>query len=969
MASDEFFTRDEVLGGLPAKRAAALLFLIESRTSNLLDESRRATEFFLSEDVSKERDLAFLEAFSLGREPPLRITIQDIERFASKWAALVPDNPTIRAAIALFLGQKYKFTNQAAPGIRAALALDSIAVRQAFRRLYRADLETIFARQVSWLDRLSWLWASLSRFVDTLSPFSLTFALTVAFSLSQAFLALPTGVAHIGPMAGIIIVVAVGLINVFTMACMAEACSRSGDFRYGKAFIGRLVIDYLGKEASAVFSMITTIRTFLVLLAGFLGIGLTLATFTPVAADVWIALLLVIELYYLSRESLNVTATTMVLLIGINIIVLLPVAILALSRADRANLFQVSLPFLRGEPFDPAILQLVFGVTIMLYIGHVYVIQCAKIVLPRDPSARSLIQGSVAGTAFLTLLFVIWVLAINGALAPQALAGQAGTALTPLAEKLGPSIHVLGPLLVVLLLGMSCLRTSTVLFNIARERVPTKLQTVVTMPRRRGGVVLYKRPISHSSGRVAFTYLGLNGKQPEFRLVVQREATVQRLEMTVFNNWNAETLLERFPELLPYGINAELEILQADRERARVRITSTMGLTYEGDWDTSGLQIADVLTLSDPARRLVSWITRRGEVDFAEVVAQTGQDEDEVRIRLDELVQQGFILPVGQASRSRYRIHLAVRRGSQAPNEIWRALSANFEPRKDSVPVARWRSELSSAAFWVRGLMLSRNVRFLLCASPVILVFLLAEGLLLTGTASFAAVLGFGGVIANSLTAGIFPVLLLVSSRKKGDFIPGVVYRFLDHPLFVTTVYLVFLANLFLHGLFIWRNPWARGTAVIFGLLVIGITIVMLCRGAFSRRTVLELRGNSRAGVDAVFTVISGGKPLTAEVQLGYDDGAEIRHAVSGKIPMLSLLRHATFRLPATSARELKVWAHKITPDGNSEGLAALLEIKHGETTKQFDLQLCSGQIILPCTGEECRLQLTFPDNEDSAQL
>jgi hypothetical protein len=63
------------------------------------------------------------------------------------------------------------------------------------------------------------------------------------------------------------------------------------------------------------------------------------------------------------------------------------------------------------------------------------------------------------------------------------------------------------------------------------------------------------------------------------------------------------------------------------------------------------------------------------------------------------------------------------------------------------------------------------------------------------------------------------------------------------------------------------------------------------------------------------------------------------------------------------------VWAHKITPDGNSEGLAALVQIQHGETTEQFDLQLCSGQIILPCTGEESRLQLTFPDNQGSAQI
>src|SRR3990172_3686933 len=144
MPSDDLFTRDEVLGGLPARRAATLLFLVESRTAYLVDESRRATDFFLSEDASKERDLAFLEAFSLGREPPVRITVHDLERFAPKWASLVPDNSNIRAAIAHLLGQKYKFTRNDAPGIRLALALDGEAVRHAYRRLYHAELETIF---------------------------------------------------------------------------------------------------------------------------------------------------------------------------------------------------------------------------------------------------------------------------------------------------------------------------------------------------------------------------------------------------------------------------------------------------------------------------------------------------------------------------------------------------------------------------------------------------------------------------------------------------------------------------------------------------------------------------------------------------------------------------------------------------------------------------------------------------------
>jgi hypothetical protein len=48
---DELFSREEVLGGLPAKRAATLLFLIESRTAHLVEQSRRAMEFSLTEEA------------------------------------------------------------------------------------------------------------------------------------------------------------------------------------------------------------------------------------------------------------------------------------------------------------------------------------------------------------------------------------------------------------------------------------------------------------------------------------------------------------------------------------------------------------------------------------------------------------------------------------------------------------------------------------------------------------------------------------------------------------------------------------------------------------------------------------------------------------------------------------------------------------------------------------------------------
>jgi len=104
----DLFSREEVLAGLPARRASLLLFLIESRTAHLVALSRRAMERFLTEEAAQERDLALLEAFSRGQEIPARRrpTIQNLERFAAKWADLVPDNPRIQAALAHALARR-----------------------------------------------------------------------------------------------------------------------------------------------------------------------------------------------------------------------------------------------------------------------------------------------------------------------------------------------------------------------------------------------------------------------------------------------------------------------------------------------------------------------------------------------------------------------------------------------------------------------------------------------------------------------------------------------------------------------------------------------------------------------------------------------------------------------------------------------------------------------------------------------
>jgi len=962
MAADELFRRDEVLGGLPARRAASTLFLVESRAAYLADTSRQSANFLVSENAARRRELGFVEAFNGGREPPIKATILDLEHFAPDWTPMVPANPAIRATVAHMLGRKYRFTRDAVPRLRAALTLDDAAVAQAYRRQYREDLGTIYAARVRTAERLRIAWNAFSARVDALPPFWLTFFLTIAFSFSQAFLALPTGVAGMGPLPGVALVVAVGALNILTMACMAEACARSGDFRYGKAFFGRLVTGYLGGEASAIVSVITALRTFLVMLAGSIGIALTLAASTGIRADLWMAAVAAGELYYLSRESKNVTVTTMLALLGVNLALYLTITTVALGRIEPPNLLRVQLPFLHGAAFDPALLRLVFGVIVMLYIGHVYVIQAAKIVMPRDPSGRSLIQGSVAGTATLVGIFTAWIFVVNGVVSAERLIREVGTPLAALAERTGPVIQVLGSLLVVMLLGMSCLRTSTVMFNLVQERLPTRLRVTLTIPRRRGDLLFEMH--GENATCLGVRYLGLTDGIAQFRVDAQSTRDVERTDVAVSGSWDAAELLTRVRGAgAARAATLAIDVLDAQADAVRVRVTTTMRLSASGEWASTGRHLLDTAELHGEAREVAAWLLRRGEATLAEAVRERGGDHAPTQASLDTLVDGGFAERVGAGDAVRYRMRLGARRAREMPADVWAALGdpvpVPAERRQDSAPpstmlLSAWRVALSDAG------------QFMLGASPVVVVFLLAELMLLHGSASFASVLGFGGVVGNSMTAGIFPVLLLVASRRKGEYVPTTVYRVLGHPVFVVAVYGAAVLNLFVHGLAIYRDPWTRACALVFGVGAIVAPARMLRRGAFAPRSVVELRADARDDDRAVVTVLTAGRPVAAEVTLARPDGDEALHGSSVAVLALSKVTRVTIRFPRGTARDVKVWAHRVTAEGTTEALPATAEVRAGGTARRFDLKLSNGQALAAVDGPECVVRIALGGGEDA---
>jgi amino acid permease len=113
-------------------------------------------------------------------------------------------------------------------------------------------------------------------------------------------------------------------------------------------------------------------------------------------SEVWAGLLFLLGIYFVRRKNLQATISSALMVGVINLSLILILSVLALGHVRVENLLYVHVPFLNGRPFEPALLGLIFGVVFASYFGHFSVSSCARTVLQRDPSGRSLLWGCIA---------------------------------------------------------------------------------------------------------------------------------------------------------------------------------------------------------------------------------------------------------------------------------------------------------------------------------------------------------------------------------------------------------------------------------------------------------------------------------------------------------------------------------------------------------------------------------------------
>lgn len=100
-------------------------------------------------------------------------------------------------------------------------------------------------------------------------------------------------------------------------------------------------------------------------------------------------------------------------------------------------------------------------------------------------------------------------------------------------------------------------------------------------------------------------------------------------------------------------------------------------LPAKGQQETPGLTMADLLVLPDSQRLLINWMMRQADCTVKEIAAQTDQNEEVVRLLLDELIEKGFVEEIPGQDSPCYRVRRASKRKSQLSAKLHKALDSD----------------------------------------------------------------------------------------------------------------------------------------------------------------------------------------------------------------------------------------------------------------------------------------------------
>ena len=893
------FSREEVLAGLPARRARTLVYLIEKAAARLRLDREVPTMALGGERSAEARGLAWIEAFALDEEPSGPLTAQDIEAAAGRWASLVPRSAEIRAATARLLSERYQLDRRRMRGLRAALGLDFEEVAAAFEHQTGQPLHSIWARTGP-LEELRWLATAPGRWLERTTAFRSAAALTFLTSLGQSVLIVPISVAIVGPVAAVASILVIGLFALSATAAVGEATTRNGEVRFRGGFFGRLATSSLGAAAGTVPGLLGVLGTALQSLSAFIGLSLLLSLTTSTPAALWVAVLATatIAIPLVWRRTASFGGLLAFGLANVALLTALSVVVL-ISATSAGDLDAPSL-----APPDHigigAALGVIIGVLLTTYADPVYTVQIGRVVLPHDADGIGYVRGSVLGMAAFVAVTLVFSAVVLLVVPAGELAGENGSALDAVSEDFGLVAIILATLIGVGLFGIRLYGNGIALFDFIAERLPGRPARRVLLQAGGERVLLARSDADRTN--IGLAYRGMREGRPLIAVAASSESG------------DAARALPSPGESTTMSVDGEtldVEVIEADETTLRLAIATDLTISYDGDPLAAGPGVAETLLDEGPASRLSAWLLREGG-GTAEAAAQRFRwSPREAREQLDKLVADGRAV-VEEGGRFVPRM-TAQRRHGGLSEDVWSRLGV--APTGDSTG-----QESEASVGIVTRLLTSPAPRMVLCSLPTASLAALSAALITAGSASVTAPYRIGGVIAFATISGVLPPMLLLAARRRSDVAGAGGGGILVGRVLMVLMAVGAIAVLVLHTTILWTNPVERAAAALATVFAFASMIFAVRHGSFRPAALVELR-QSREGEPVRVLAEESGRSLETEISpIGRERGAPPEFTLDEASDGL------TIRGRTAQAEELRISALRVDPTGVATALPLTAE-------------------------------------------
>lgn len=641
------------------------------------------------------------------------------------------------------------------------------------------------------------------------------FSTSLIAIVGGGILALPMALVAFGPLAAGLVVLLMGLINIFTIGALATAIARSSAVVRGRGRITSLTSEHLGGPAAVVASVAGTVTPAFALISYVLGVVTTLPSMLFGSALQWLLALgaIVVAISAFQARELFVSSATVVAVV--NLLLLAGMLAMLVVNADPALLTRGPQIGMAGG-WDQA-LALVFGAVLFSFFGHTPLFIVARPALQSDPSGQALRRGAMTAMAAATVVNTTWVVACLSTVPASEYLAENSTGIGLLADAIGPQMTVMGLAFLILAPGLAAVSAALELTNAVDERLPRlrSLSAVLTP----GWSAEVSDPRTD-----AVVMLG----QIDDQLIATAHRGRSRVQETITGpKWDGESLLRQIG--LSRGAWVRLTMSrQADETRVNVQ---------------SSLPIAellprkphhDFLDTDEDSQRVLRLCMR--EPARLEVLAERlGWAPDRVAAPVDQLVADGKLVALDNGT---YRAVLGSRHAVRSPlvSGLLAQLSQEEEPPEHAVP----------------GLLNTPAGRRAIVTLPVLLC-IIAVAILEQSGARFASVISLTSMATIVLLAGGFPLLLNLSLRRRAE-VPVRAGRLIQSLTVSWALFASFAGVCLLYAVVIYEAWFDRLVAAAVFVVFVLLFVTARQRQAFAPRRAMHLE-MSRDGQISAFAI------------------------------------------------------------------------------------------------------------------